>query len=139
MFRLAPLSQPIESTASKYTIKSMKMEFQLVKVVQGVQWKELVAEGQVDNTEETATEAPTQHKKDWNKIATEQDKEDDESKEANPDDFFKKLFANADDDVRKAMMKSYQESGGTTLSTNWSEVKKGEVKGSPPEGIERRK
>lgn len=37
--------------------------------------------------------------------------------------FFKKLFGNADDDTKKAMMKSFIESGGTTLSTNWNEVK----------------
>jgi hypothetical protein len=28
------------------------------------------------------------------------------------------------------------ESGGTVLSTNWEEVKKGKVKGSPPQGME---
>ena len=43
------------------------------------------------------------------------------------DGFFKKLYAGADDDTRRAMMKSYQESGGTSLSTNWSEVGKGPV------------
>jgi hypothetical protein len=32
------------------------------------------------------------------------------------------------------MMKSYQESGGTTLSTNWDEVKKGKVEVKPPAG-----
>jgi suppressor of G2 allele of SKP1 len=55
------------------------------------------------------------------------------------DDFFKKLYADADDDTRKAMMKSYQESGGTALSTNWSEVKKGKVETKPPEGMEAKK
>lgn len=43
------------------------------------------------------------------------------------DGFFKKLYKNADDDTRKAMMKSFQESNGTALSTNWSEVSKGKV------------
>lgn len=33
------------------------------------------------------------------------------------------------------MMKSYIESGGTVLSTNWEEVSKGYVKGSPPKGF----
>jgi len=32
------------------------------------------------------------------------------------------------------MMKSYQESGGTTLSTNWDEVKKAPVEVKPPAG-----
>ena len=44
------------------------------------------------------------------------------------DSFFKKLYKGADDDTRRAMMKSMQESNGTSLSTNWSEVGKGFVK-----------
>ncbi|EXJ91951.1 hypothetical protein A1O3_00501 [Capronia epimyces CBS 606.96] len=38
------------------------------------------------------------------------------------DGFFKKLYAGADADTRRAMMKSFYESKGTALSTNWSEV-----------------
>ena len=52
------------------------------------------------------------------------------------DGFFKKLYAGADADTRRAMMKSYQESNGTALSTNWDEVGKGKVETSPPEGME---
>ncbi|RAK80437.1 co-chaperone SGT1 [Aspergillus fijiensis CBS 313.89] len=48
------------------------------------------------------------------------------------DSFFKKLYANADPDTRRAMMKSYIESQGTSLSTNWEEVRQGPVKVSPP-------
>jgi len=33
-------------------------------------------------------------------------------------------------------MKSYQESGGTTLSTNWDEVRKSKVDVKPPTGSE---
>ncbi|KAK5164613.1 Cochaperone protein [Saxophila tyrrhenica] len=50
--------------------------------------------------------------------------------------FFKKLYKDADDDTKKAMMKSYTESNGTALSTNWEEVKKGKVETSPPDGME---
>lgn len=55
------------------------------------------------------------------------------------DAFFQKLYADADDDTRRAMMKSYTESGGTSLSTNWAEVGKGEVETRPPEGMEAKK
>lgn len=48
------------------------------------------------------------------------------------DAFFKKLYANADPDTRRAMVKSYYESEGTALSTNWEEVGKGRVPVRPP-------
>lgn len=37
-------------------------------------------------------------------------------------EMFQKLYADATDDQRRAMIKSYQESNGTALSTNWDEV-----------------
>lgn len=55
---------------------------------------------------------------------------------SDPNFFFKKLYAGASDDVKKAMMKSYQESGGTALSTDWKEVSKARVPIDPPEGME---
>ncbi|PGH09414.1 hypothetical protein AJ80_07689 [Polytolypa hystricis UAMH7299] len=48
------------------------------------------------------------------------------------DSFFKKIYAKSDPDTRRAMMKSYYESEGTALSTNWSEVGKGKVEVKPP-------
>jgi len=53
--------------------------------------------------------------------------------------FFQKIFGDADNDTKRAMMKSYQESGGTTLSTNWDEVKKSKVEVKPPAGSEWKK
>lgn len=48
------------------------------------------------------------------------------------DSFFKKLYAGADPDTRRAMMKSFYESQGTALSTNWDEVGKEKVAVVPP-------
>lgn len=57
----------------------------------------------------------------------------DSDEEGDPvNSFFKKLYKDADEDTRRAMMKSYIESNGTALSTNWGEVGKGKVETSPP-------
>lgn len=108
----------------------------------------------------TAPSYPTSSRsgpKDWDKLAndltkTKKKKEDnaedggDEGWEDDDDEggdpanaFFKKLYSGADPDTRRAMMKSYQESNGTALSTNWSEVSKAKVETSPPDGMEARK
>jgi len=50
--------------------------------------------------------------------------------------FFKKLYAGADSDTRRAMTKSFLESNGTALSTNWADVGKKTVPTQPPDGVE---
>ncbi len=37
---------------------------------------------------------------------------------------FRQIYGNASEDTRRAMVKSFQTSGGTVLSTNWDEVSK---------------
>lgn len=49
--------------------------------------------------------------------------------------FFSKLYKDAGPDQKRAMMKSYQESNGTALSTDWNEVKRGTVETTPPDGM----
>lgn len=51
---------------------------------------------------------------------------------------FKQIYERADENTRRAMIKSYQTSGGTVLSTNWEEVAQKDYEGKdrvdPPEG-----
>ncbi|KAM3417279.1 hypothetical protein BST61_g5535 [Cercospora zeina] len=92
---------------------------------------------------------PTSSKKgpkDWDKVAKEAMPKSDKHGAAEDDDdyeggdaanhFFKKLFKGASPEAQRAMMKSYTESNGTALSTNWEEVSKGLVETTPPDGME---
>ena len=52
---------------------------------------------------------------------------------------FQQIYGGADDNVKRAMAKSFTESGGTVLSTNWNDVSKGKVECKPPDGMEYKK
>ncbi|EZF36197.1 hypothetical protein TMEN_3754 [Trichophyton mentagrophytes] len=90
----------------------------------------------VSNIQKNEKKAKKSEKGDNSK---EDDKEDDPDSDLSDygsgdavDSFFKKLYANSDPDTRRAMTKSFYESNGTALNTNWSEVGKGRVKEHPP-------
>lgn len=94
---------------------------------------------QENSNKATAPTYPTSAKggpKNWDRFAMD---DDDDKDTAGVDDFFKNLFKGATPDQQRAMMKSYQESNGTTLSTDWESVSKGTVPTNPPEGVEAKK
>nr|CAX75692.1 Suppressor of G2 allele of SKP1 homolog [Schistosoma japonicum] len=74
---------------------------------------------------------------DWNKIDKEAAEIEGEEDPLNK--LFKNIYENASDDTRKAMVKSFTESAGTVLSTNWNEVGAGKVEMRPPDGMEFKK
>ncbi|KAJ1831201.1 Cochaperone protein, partial [Coemansia sp. RSA 2708] len=47
-------------------------------------------------------------------------------------ELFQSIYKDADADTQRAMMKSYIESTGTSLSTDWKSVSKGPVETLPP-------
>jgi suppressor of G2 allele of SKP1 len=97
----------------------------------------------------TGPSYPTSSKKgpkNWDKLAADlsskpknpeaEDNYIEDDDEADPvNGFFKKLYKDADPDTRRAMIKSYQESNGTALSTNWKEVGAKKMETSPPDGM----
>lgn len=75
--------------------------------------------------------------KNWDKLADGEEVEDDDQKDVNF--FFKQLYKNADPEQQRAMMKSFIESNGTALSTDWNDVKARTVETVPPDGVEAKK
>jgi ABC-type transporter MlaC component len=64
---------------------------------------------------------------------------DSDEEESDVNSFFKKLYKNATPEQQRAMMKSFTESSGTSLSTDWNDVKSRTVEAVPPEGVEAKK
>lgn len=79
--------------------------------------------------------------RDWNAIEAnlkaEEEAENPEGDEA-LNKLFQQIYSNANEDTRRAMIKSMQTSGGTCLSTNWDEVEKTdyEKERQAPKGME---
>ena len=68
----------------------------------------------------------SKNKKNWDQLDKEITKEMSLEKpegDAALNTLFKQIYERSDEETRRAMIKSYQTSGGTVLSTNWDEVK----------------
>ncbi|XP_077227702.1 protein SGT1 homolog isoform X2 [Tasmannia lanceolata] len=79
---------------------------------------------------------------DWDKLEAQVKMEEKEEKldgDAAVNKLFRDIYQDADEDTRRAMRKSFVESNGTVLSTNWKDVGSKKVEGSPPEGMEMKK
>ncbi|KAI0275090.1 SGS-domain-containing protein [Gloeopeniophorella convolvens] len=150
-----PLKGQIDPEKSSFAVGKVKVEIRLVKAAQG-RWGGLIGDAPDPLANSASTSAPApkagstlpQARKNWDSLTkgileSEKPKTSTEDPNVSGDstlnEFFQNLFASADDDTRKAMMKSFQESGGTALSTNWDEVKKAPVPVKPPAGSEARK
>ncbi|KAH6638902.1 hypothetical protein C7974DRAFT_387501 [Boeremia exigua] len=158
-FSLDPLYAPIKPAESNFRVTPNKIEITLKKATPGTKWKTLEGDRQVEASEEStstiphhilsskpaqdsAPAYPTSSKtgvKNWDKVAAEDLDDKDEIEGDETSHFFKKLYGGATAEQQRAMMKSYQESGGTVLSTDWSNVGSRTVVPEPPEGMEAKK
>jgi suppressor of G2 allele of SKP1 len=141
----------------RFAVLSTKIEVRLAKAEPGTTWTSLEF---TDKPKFTAAASPVAsggggaqrpcypssssrgRKKDWDKIEAQVKKEEKEEKldgDAAANRFFQDIFGNADEDMRRAMTKSFQESNGTVLSTDWKDVGSKKIEPSPPEGMDLRK
>jgi suppressor of G2 allele of SKP1 len=126
------LNGPVVPEESSWSASKFKAEIRLKKVSGSGEWKSLAATGLDQSAAERArlsgekkASAVFRSQKNWDAIA---DKElEGEKDEDGPMSIFKTIYAGADEDARRAMMKSYTESGGKVLSTDWSDVKQRKV------------
>jgi len=158
------LAGSIIPSESKWTATPRKIELVLKKATPGMKWSGWGEEqiGSVDfkgATEDsptgsssygnpTATDAPapepetapsypTSSKrgpKNWDQLKTDEDED-----KADVNAFFKQIYKGATPEQQRAMMKSFVESNGTALSTDWNDVKDRKVETIPPEGVEAKK
>jgi suppressor of G2 allele of SKP1 len=129
-YSLGPLEHEIDGSKSSFRVFGTKIELEIVKATTS-HWSSLVV-APIDNSNKVQT-------KNWEKLADQVLSTEEHQADDDPNAFFKQIFANADPDARRAMMKSYVESNGTALSTNWEDVKNRTVETMPPEGAESKK
>ncbi|XP_041358470.1 protein SGT1 homolog [Gigantopelta aegis] len=140
------LAHTVVPQQSTYKVTPSKIEIKLKKS-EGLQWTKLEGDGQ--NTEiksftQDAQRYPSSshYTRNWDKLAKEVGEEEkNEKKEGDAalNSLFQQIYSDGSDEVRKAMIKSFYESGGTVLSTNWNEVGTEKVDVKPPDGMEFKK
>lgn len=138
------LAHEVKDTEIQVKVFTKKIEITLLKLHK-VQWKNLEFQESSDTAtpssfpsttkSSTTLNYPSSSKKkiDWSKVDFD---DNGDSETASADAFFQNLYAGADPDTKRAMMKSFIESNGTALNTNWEDVSKKKVETSPPEGMQ---
>uniref|UniRef100_A0A0P4WUK9 Uncharacterized protein n=3 Tax=Scylla olivacea TaxID=85551 RepID=A0A0P4WUK9_SCYOL len=146
------LCHPINPAQSSFRVVPSKIEIKMKKV-DGIRWSTLEGDGAPPSVKASipgASEAakvpsyPTSASKkhDWDKLEAEVKKEEEEEKlegDAALNKLFQKIYGQGSEETRRAMNKSFMESGGTVLSTNWKEVGGQKVEVKPPDGMEFKK
>ncbi|XP_078050415.1 suppressor of G2 allele of skp1 [Augochlora pura] len=145
------LAHPVIPEQCTFKVSPSKIEIKLKKE-SGITWATLigepVVEAKVQPIPQEILQAGAQPLKypssctkarDWDKLEKEIEKQEAQEKnvgEAAVNALFQQIYNEGSDEVRRAMNKSFQESGGTVLSTNWSNVGKGKVERKLPDGME---
>lgn len=136
--RVFKLFGRIDEDHSSHKVMSTKIELKLSKA-RAEHWTEL--EKPFNAGEKQKLKSAYSSKKDWNAIERSLTKAEEYEKpegDAAMNKLFSDIYSKASDDTRRAMNKSFSQSGGTVLSTNWDEVDKADYlkDRTVPDGME---
>ncbi|CAN9503063.1 unnamed protein product [Ophioblennius macclurei] len=138
------LFHPILPQQSNFKILTTKVEIKMKKM-DGIRWEKLEGEGQESNIKHfNPHQYPTSshYTRKWDKMVVDLGEEEKNEKlegDAALNKLFQQIYSDGSDEVKRAMNKSFMESGGTVLSTNWMDVGKRKVDMSPPDDVEFKK
>ncbi|CAN8032874.1 unnamed protein product [Ixodes persulcatus] len=142
------VAHPIVEEQTTYKCYSSKVVEIRAKKEEGIRWTTLELDRSLPAgpcqrmtsvaETEAAKAAVATRTKNWDRIVQETGEEKEEG-EAALNTLFQRIYADGTDEVRRAMNKSFVESGGTVLSTNWNEIKSKTTPVKPPDGMEYRK
>ncbi|XP_058643729.1 protein SGT1 homolog isoform X1 [Onychostoma macrolepis] len=138
------LLHPVVPQQSTYRILSTKIEIKMKKTA-AIQWEKLQGECTLSNVKHfTPNQYPSSshYTRNWDKVVGEIKEEEKKEKlegDAALNKLFQQIYSDGSDEVKRAMNKSFMESGGTVLSTNWMDVGKRKVEMNPPDDAEWKK
>ncbi|XP_048035623.1 protein SGT1 homolog isoform X2 [Megalobrama amblycephala] len=116
-----------------------------MKKTAAIHWEKLQGEGTLSNVKHfTPNQYPSSshYTRNWDKLVgeiKEEEKNENLEGDAALNKLFQQIYSDGSDDVKRAMNKSFMESGGTVLSTNWIDVGKRKVEMNPPDDVEWKK
>uniref|UniRef100_A0A8C6E611 Protein SGT1 homolog n=1 Tax=Moschus moschiferus TaxID=68415 RepID=A0A8C6E611_MOSMO len=141
------LLHPIIPEQSTFKVLSTKIEVKMKKP-EAVRWEKLEGRGDVPNPKPSVADvknlypSSSHYTRNWDKLVGEIKEEEKNEKlegDAALNKLFQQIYSDGSDEVKRAMNKSFMESGGTVLSTNWSDVGKRKVEINPPDDMEWKK
>ncbi|XP_059914869.1 protein SGT1 homolog isoform X2 [Gadus macrocephalus] len=138
------LLHPIVSQQSTFKVLTTKVEIKMKKM-EAIRWEKLEGEGQeptIKHFNPNEIPSSSQSVGKWDKMVVDISEEEKQEKlegDAALNKLFQQIYSDGSDEVKRAMNKSFMESGGTVLSTNWTDVGKRNVDISPPDDAEFKK